>query len=53
MDNWEKFDETLLLNKEACYSNPNMEDITDTDYRYANKVFKELKLRHLGEYHDL
>ena len=30
-----------------------MEDITDTDYKHANKVFKELKLKHLGEYHDL
>ena len=30
-----------------------MEDITDTDYRHANKVFKEFKLKHLGEYHDL
>ena len=30
-----------------------MEDITDTDYRHANKVFKKFKLKHLGEYHDL
>ena len=30
-----------------------MEDIMDTDYRDANKVFKELELKHLGEYHDL
>ena len=53
MDNWEQFDETLLPNKEAFYHNLNMEDITDTDYRHANKVFKELKLKNLGEYHDL
>ena len=53
MDNWERFDETLLPNREAFYSNLNMEDITDTDYRHANKVFKEFKLKHLGEYHDL
>ena len=31
----------------------NMEDITDTDYRHANKVFKEFKIKLLGEYHDL
>ena len=30
-----------------------MEYNTDTDYRHANKVFKELKLKTLGEYHDL
>ena len=35
------------------YSNLNMDDITDTGYRHANKVFKEFKLKHLGEYHDL
>ena len=53
MDNWERFEETLLPNREAFYSNLNMENITDTDYRYANKVFKEFKLKHLGEYHYL
>ena len=46
MDNWEKFDETLLPNKEAFYSNLNMEDITDTDYRNANKVFAICKVIH-------
>ena len=53
MDNWERFNEILLPNKEAFYSNLNMEDITDTDFRHANKVFKELKLKNFGEYHDL
>ena len=36
MDNWERFREILLSNKEAFYSNLNMEDITDTDYKHAN-----------------
>ena len=45
MDNWERFNETLLPNKEAFYSNLNMEDITDTNYKHANKVFKEFKLK--------
>ena len=53
MDNCKRFNEMLLPNKEAFYSNLNMEDITDTDYRHANKVFKEFKLKHFGEYHDL
>ena len=53
IDNWEKFDETLLPSKEAFYSNLNTEYITDTAYRHANKVFKELKLKNLGDYHDL
>ena len=52
MDNWERF-EMSLPNKEVLYSNLNMEDITDADYRHENKIFKELKLKHIGEYHDL
>ena len=53
MDNWERYDETLLPNSKTFYSNLNMENSTDIDYRHANKVFKEFKLNNLGEYHDL
>ena len=31
MDDWEKFNEITLLEKEEFYSNWNMEDITDAD----------------------
>ena len=30
-----------------------MEDITDTDHRHAKRVFKNLNIRNLGDYHDL
>ena len=30
-----------------------MEDITDADYTHANRFFKDLKIKNLGEYHDL
>ena len=53
VDNWEKFDETSLPNKEDFYSNLNMEDINDIDYRHANNVFKRFELENLGQYHDL
>ena len=53
MDSWQKLDEKSLPEKKAFYSNLNMEDITDTDYRHANKVFKKFQLKHLGDYHDL
>ena len=53
MDSWQKFDEKSLPEKKAFYSNLNMEDFTDTDYRHANKVFKKFKLKHLSDYHDL
>ena len=53
VDNWEIFDETSLPNKESFYSNLNMENIDDIDYRHGNNVFKRFKLKNLGEYHDL
>ena len=53
MDNWERFSETSLPNKESFYSNLNMENIDDIDYRHGNNVFKKFKLNNLGEYHDL
>ena len=53
VDNWEKFDDTSLPNKEDFYSSLNMEDINDIDYRHANNVFKRFELENLGQYHDL
>ena len=53
MDNWERFNETLLPSKESFYSNLNMENIDHIDYRHGNNVFKRFKLNNLGEYHDL
>ena len=53
MDNWERFNETSLPNKESFFSSLNMENINDIDYRHGNNVFKKFKLKNLGEYHDL
>ena len=53
MDGWERFDETSLPDKNAFYSELNLEDITDKDYAHAQKVFRELKLKIIGDYHDL
>ena len=53
MDDWERFNETLLPSKESFYNNLNMENIDDIDYRHGNNVFKRFKLKNLGEYHDL
>ena len=53
MKSWERFSEISLLSKEDFYSNLNMEDISDIDYRHANNVFKRFKLENLGDYHDL
>ena len=53
MDGWDKFDETSIPSKESFYSNLIMENISETDYRHANNVFKTFKLNNLGDYHDL
>ena len=53
MDTLEKFNEISLPRKEDFYSNLNMEDISDIDYRHANNVFKRFKLKNSGDYHDL
>ena len=55
MDSWQRFDETSLPDKEAFYSNLNMEDIANTgvDYRHGKTVFEYLINKNLGDYHDL
>ena len=53
MDSWQRFDETSLPDKEAFYSNLNMEDIPDVDYRHGKTVFEYLINKNLGDYNDL
>ena len=59
MEEWEKFNETSLHEKEEFYSNLNMEDITEADSirkkfrkNCKNKKHKN-EIKNLGEYHDL
>ena len=40
IDDWEKFNDTSLPEKEDFYSNLNMEDISDADYKHGKKVCK-------------
>ena len=53
MDDWEKFNETSLPEKEDFYSHLNMEDITDADYAHAKRICKDFDIKNLGEYLDL
>ena len=53
MDSWEKFNDKSLRSKEDFYSNLNMEDIDDIEYRHGKNVFKGFKLENLGDYHHL
>ena len=53
MDSWEKFNENALPPKKDFYSNSNLEDISDEDYKHAQKVWDVFEIKNLGEYHDL
>ena len=52
MDDWEKFSEISLPEKEGFYSHLNMEDIT-AYYTHARRIYKDFEIKNLGEYHDL
>ena len=51
MDDWEKFNETTLSEKENIYNNLNIEDITETYYKHGKRVRKDFEIKNLGEYH--
>ena len=53
MDSWDKFEETSLPRIEKFYSNLNMSGVSDADYEHACSVWREFKIRNIGEYHDL
>ena len=53
MNRWERFDEKSLPDKKCLYSELYLKDITDKNYEHAQKVFEELKLKIIGDYHDL
>ena len=45
MDDWEKFNEILLPEKEEFYSNLNMEDITAADYMHSKRVYEDIEIK--------
>ena len=53
MNGFEKFSERQLPAKEDFYSKLNDCGITDEEYEHAQKIWQELKIKNLGEYHDL
>ena len=52
MDSWKRFDKELLPDKDAFYNSLSIKEITNVDYRHAEKVFKIFN-KNLGDYHDL
>ena len=53
MDSWERFHEISTSDKKAFYSNLNLEDFADVDFKHAKIVFKNFINKNLGDYHDL
>ena len=51
MDDWKKFVEAALYEKEDFYSNLNMEDFAHADL-HLKRVCKDFEIKNLGEYHD-
>ena len=53
VDRWDKFDETSLPSIESFYSSLNMSGISDSDYEHGLSVWREFKIKNIGEYHNL
>ena len=53
MDSWNKFDQDELPPVKSFYSELTMNNITNSDYRHAQRVFKTFNSKNLGDYHDL
>ena len=53
ISSWDKFEEAQFPPIEAFYSSLNMTNISEGDYEHAQRVWKEFRIRNLGEYHDL
>ena len=53
MDDWEKFNETAVPEKDKFYSNLTIEDFTEDDYKHGKRVCKDFEIKKLGEYRDL
>ena len=53
MSEWDRFKETKFPPKEAFYSKLNRVGVSSENYEHARKVWKELEIKSIGEYHDL
>ena len=45
MDDWERFNESPLPEKEEFYNNLKMKDITDADCMHAKRVCKDFQIK--------
>ena len=48
VDDWEKFNETTLPEKEKFYSNLTIQDITEAHYKHRERVCKDFEIKIFG-----
>ena len=53
MNSWDRFNETRLPSKDAFYSNLYMSGVGDKENEHTSNVWREFRIRNMGEYHDL
>ena len=53
MNSWNRFNDDRLPSKDKFYSNLNMSGVSHKEYEHTCKVWKEFKIKNMGEYHDL
>ena len=53
INSWDRFNEIHLPPISVFHSNLNMSLISENDYQYAQRVWKEFGIHNLGDYHDL
>ena len=53
MDDFEKFKKQSLPKKTSFFSRLKQEKVSDEDFEHAQKVWKECKLKNMGDFHDL
>ena len=53
MSTWNGFNETSLPGKKEFYNSLNVKNITDGDYKHTKRVWKNFKIKNVGNYHDL
>ena len=53
MDSFDKFEQSFLPRREVFFYRLYGEDISESDYEFAWEIWKELKIKKMGDYHDL
>ena len=53
VNDWGKFNDTSLPEKDDFYNHLSMKDITDRDYTHSKKACKDFEIKNVIEDHDL